>query len=56
MDLNIYTFLCIFSGQLGMLSVVGAVVRQDKIVGLWKGLIPVSFCICEIEISIFLQY
>lgn len=31
-----------FSGRIGMVSVANAVIRQENVLALWKGLVPVG--------------
>lgn len=40
--MHINTLLLFFSGRIGMVSVANAVIRQENVLALWKGLVPVG--------------
>lgn len=40
--LNIYLIISRSGGSMGMIAIVGRVVRNERIFGLWKGVTPVS--------------
>lgn len=40
--MHINALLIFFSGRIGMVSVANAVIRQENVLALWKGLVPVG--------------
>lgn len=40
--MHINALLLFFSGRIGMVSVANAVIRQENVLALWKGLVPVG--------------
>lgn len=46
-----YPTPCLFSGRIGMVSVANAVIRQENVLALWKGLVPVSLFSLALYVS-----
>ena len=49
-----YPTPCLFSGRIGMVSVANAVIRQENVLALWKGLVPVSLFSLALKFPVFI--